>query len=32
VSRQTHCVEGADEFEEIFEFAAPGKSFEVYFT
>ena len=29
-ARETYIVRGADEFEEIFELAAPGKAFELY--
>lgn len=29
-SRETHVILGADEFEELFELAEPGKEFEVY--
>ncbi len=29
-ARETYVIHGTDEFEEIFELAAPGKDFETY--
>jgi hypothetical protein len=29
-ARETYVIQGADEFEEVFELAAPGKDFELY--